>query len=89
MPKIKVGSKTYVILLCNRGRKLRDQWISLLEEHADPDEIYSAMQDYFFHKNGVHSHDGKMAIAPCPNCRMIAGKSIEQFLRSKDENFSR
>lgn len=84
--KITVGARTYTILLCSRGRELRDEWTALLERGADRDEIYLAMRDYFTHKNGVHSRSGKMVIAPCPNCRMIAGGSVELFERSRDGN---
>jgi len=70
-----------MILLCSRGRELHDRWTGLLEKHAEPEEIYSAMQDYFFHKNGVLSKNGVPTIAPCGECRLIAGARVEHFVR--------
>ena len=84
--RIRCGTKTYTVLLCSRGRELHDHWTALMEKNADPAEIYNAMQAYFEHKNGVRSRCGETVIAPCPNCRTIAGPRVEQFERQNDGN---
>jgi hypothetical protein len=76
--KIRVGARTYTLLLCNEGKRLRDKWTALMRNHAGPGEIYLAMQAYFYHKNGL-SRESEPEIAPCRTCRMVAGDSVELF----------
>ena len=65
---LQVYGTVLTIELCNQGQKLKDRWNRLITKHAPADEIYEAMRDYFFHRNGVYGKDGTLAITPCEHC---------------------
>ncbi|HAL17418.1 MAG TPA: hypothetical protein DCP32_11915 [Anaerolineaceae bacterium] len=77
--KIKCGNKTFDVLLCERGQKLHDIWSDLVANHGAAEDIHAAMQDYYFHRNGVRSATGDMVIAPCHNCTVVAIDGPEHF----------
>jgi hypothetical protein len=53
---------------CPEGERLHQAWVSAIELHV-PSLIYSAMQDYFVHKNGVRNCMGFVTILGCRQCR--------------------
>lgn len=59
------------VRLCNRGQGLYQHLSELITNHADADSIWLALQDYFFHRNGVYSKNGSLVIAPCSECRFL------------------
>ena len=73
---LRCGKYIVAIRLCSCGQGLFEEWTRLVKEMAAPDEIYQAMQDYFYHRNGIRTRNGQMAISACCQCTTVVIDSI-------------
>ena len=73
---LRCGEYLVAVRLCSRGQAFYDEWGRLVKELATPEEIYQTMQDYFYHRNGIRTRNGQMAIAGCCQCCVVVIDSI-------------
>lgn len=66
--RVYISDKVFTVL-CPEGQRLHDAWTDALENEADKDIVYKAMQAYFTHRNGVLTKNySKVDMNFCPEC---------------------